>query len=146
MLVHSDLLLILCHHVLEVLEVLLIVVGEGLVIIELPVILDFQLDFLVIDELVIKLERLYPVVSYGLLLGDYNILEVADDLFLDLQVDLQLYILQLEHVVLDNHLEEVAITLELDLLGNVVTDLFCARHAFHQLQVSNFLGDDVLVC
>jgi hypothetical protein len=48
-------------------------------------------------------------------------------------------------VILDDHLQKVAVALEFDLLGDVVPDLLGAGHALHQLQVANLLGDDVLI-
>lgn len=48
-------------------------------------------------------------------------------------------------MVLDYHFKEVAVAAELDFFGNVVSDLFGARHALHELQVANLLSQDVLI-
>jgi hypothetical protein len=81
--------------------------------------------------LIFELERLDPVVRYGLLLRHNNIFEVIDDLFLNLQVDLEFNILQLKYMILNDHLKKIAIAPKLDFLGNIVTDFFCTRHRFH---------------
>ena len=86
------------------------------------------------------------MIGYSLLLGHHYILEIAYNLLLNLEVDFQFDVLKLEHVVFDDHLEELPVVVELYPLGDIVSDLFGHCHALHQVYVHQLLLYVVFDC
>jgi hypothetical protein len=92
-LIHTNFLLIFSHHVLEILKIFFLIIKKWFIIVDVSIILNFQLDLLIINNLIVEFERLDPIICDGLFLCYNNIFEIADDFLLDLQIDLKLNIL-----------------------------------------------------